>query len=162
MDVSLLRAADQINKSRIDRVLRTLQRELWILKHKRIAILGLSYKPNTDDVRFSPAVELAGRLVELGAEVQAYDPQAMEKARRVLPNITYCDSAYDAAAGAQALVIATEWECFHGLDWRRVAELMTRPLLIDGRNLLDAAEMAALGFQYHSVGRLCKSLAIPA
>jgi len=152
-DFSLLKEAEKINRKRIDHFLEKIRRALWVVKEKRIGVLGLAFKPNTDDVRFAPAIELISQLVAEGALVRAFDPKAMEKARPVLPQIEYADSAYDAARNAEALIIATEWDEFRKLDWERVRESMARPLILDGRNLLGAREMKSLGFEYYSVGR---------
>jgi UDPglucose 6-dehydrogenase len=153
VDVSLLRGVEAVNKGRVEKFLSKAQQTLWVLKRKRIGVLGLAFKPETDDTRFSPSLELIRRLLDEEAEVQAYDPQAMEKAKAELPSVTYCESAYDAANGAEALIIATEWEEFKHLDWERVKRVMSRPLILDGRNLLNADTMSALGFEYHGVGK---------
>jgi UDPglucose 6-dehydrogenase len=153
VDFSMLRAAEKINKQRIDRFVDKIREALWVVRGKPLAVLGLAFKPNTDDVRFAPAIDLIQRLMEEGARVRAYDPQAMEKARPILPGIEYAESAYDAAKGCEALVIATEWPEFRSLDWERIRARMARPLVLDGRNLLSPAEMRALGFEYRSFGR---------
>jgi UDPglucose 6-dehydrogenase len=124
-----------------------------VIKGKQIAVLGLAFKANTDDIRFAPAIDLIHQLVSEGAHVRAYDPQAMEKARTLLPHVEMPDSAYDAAKDAEALVIATEWKQFRELDWARIRDAMTRPLIVDARNLLSAPEMKSMGFEYYSVGR---------
>jgi UDPglucose 6-dehydrogenase len=153
VDFSMLKAAETINKQRIDRFIDKIREALWVVRDKPVGVLGLAFKPNTDDVRFAPAVDLIRRLVEEGARVRAYDPQAMEKARAILPQIEYVDSAYAAAKGSEALLIATEWPEFRSLDWDRLRQEMVRPLVLDGRNLLSPAEMRALGFEYRSFGR---------
>jgi UDPglucose 6-dehydrogenase len=130
-----------------------LHQALWVVKHKCIAVLGLSFKPDTDDVRLAPALELIRQILEAGGEVRAYDPQAMEKAKAQLPAVTYCESAYQAAQGAECLILATEWEQFRQLDWAVVRETMSRPLILDGRNFLQAETMRGLGFEYYGVGR---------
>src|SRR5437899_8046061 len=128
-------------------------RALWVVKDKQVGVLGLAFKPNTDDVRFAPAIEVISRLVAEGAQVRACDPEAMEKAGALLPPITYHRDPYEVAKNADALLITTEWEEFRRLDWERIRDLMARPLLLDARNLLDPAQMKALGFDYHSFGR---------
>lgn len=120
---------------------------------KTIGILGLSFKPDTDDVRESPALPIVQELLERGATVRAFDPEAMANARELLPTITYCDTSYDAARGADALVILTEWNQFRRLEYGRLKELMARPLIIDLRNVYEPSKMAAAGFTYVSVGR---------
>jgi UDPglucose 6-dehydrogenase len=130
-----------------------MQRALWVIKDKRIGFPGLATKPGTDDIRSSPAMELLRRLMAEGAQVCAYDPQALAKVQTECPQLTTGASPYEAAKGADALVIATEWNDFRELDWKRIRDAMARPLMFDGRNLLDPLNMNALGFEYHSVGR---------
>jgi UDPglucose 6-dehydrogenase len=153
VDFSLLKEVENINARRIDHFVEKLRRALWVLRGKQIGVLGLAFKPNTDDIRFSPAIDLVERLILEGARVRCYDPEAMEKTREAHPAIPVCDSAYEAARGAEALVIGTDWKEFAELDWGRVRDAMARPLILDGRNLLSASEMKALGFEYHSMGR---------
>lgn len=153
VDVSLLRDVETVNKQRVQQFLHKTHHALWVLNQKRIAVLGLAFKPETDDIRFAPALDLIRGLLDERAEVRAYDPQAMEKAKAELPSVTYCESAYEAARGAEALLIATEWDEFKLLDWLRMKQLMARPLILDGRNLLNAEAMSQLGFEYHGIGR---------
>ena len=153
IDFTLLKAAEQVNKQRIDLLLNKVRKALWVLKGKKIALLGLAFKPNTDDIRFSPAVDAAKRFLAEGAHLRAYDPQAMEKTRKLLPEILFAKDPYELLKDADAAVLATEWEEFQRLDWKRVHNEMARPLLIDARNLLNPAEMKALGFEYYSFGR---------
>jgi UDPglucose 6-dehydrogenase len=153
VDFAMLREAEKINKKRIDRFFEKIRSALWVVKDKQVAVLGLAFKPNTDDIRFAPAIDLIHQLLAEGARVRAYDPQAMEKARAVLPQIEYAKSAYEAAQNSEALLIATEWEEFRTLDWERVRNSMARPLILDGRNLLSPRDMKALGFEYRSFGR---------
>ena len=153
VDFAMLREAEKINKHRIDRFFEKIRSALWVVKGKQIAVLGLAFKPNTDDIRFAPAIELIQRLAAEGALVRAYDPEAMEKARSVLPEIEFAESVYDAARDSEAILIATEWEEFRKLDWGRIRDSMARPLILDGRNLLSPPEMKARGFEYKSFGR---------
>jgi UDPglucose 6-dehydrogenase len=153
VDFSLLKEVERINKARIDAFLEKTRRALWVLKDKRVGMLGLAFKPHTDDIRFAPAMELMRLLLAEGAKVQAYDPEAMERSRAVYPAVTYCAEAMDTAKGADALLIVTEWPQFRQLDWKKVHAAMARPLLLDGRNLLEPARMRGLGFEYYSVGR---------
>jgi UDPglucose 6-dehydrogenase len=153
VDFSLLKEAEKINRARIGLFIEKMRRALWVIKEKQIGVLGLAFKPNTDDIRFAPAIDLIRQLTAEGARVRAYDPEAMEKARGVLPEIQYVESAYAAAEDAEALAIATEWEQFRNLDWERIRDSMARPLILDGRNLLSPREMKAYGFEYHSMGR---------
>jgi len=153
VDFSMLREAEKINRRRIDHFCGKLREALWVVRGKQIGVLGLAFKPNTDDIRFAPAVDLIHRLIEEGAHVRAYDPEAMDKARAVLPHIEYAKSEYDAAEDSEALLIATEWDQFRSLDWARIHKAMARPLILDGRNLLSPAEMKRHGFEYRSLGR---------
>jgi UDPglucose 6-dehydrogenase len=153
VDFSMLKEAENINKRRINRFMEKIRRALWVVKGKQIGVLGLAFKPNTDDIRFAPAIDLIHELLKEGAIVRAYDPEAMEKAQPVLPQIQFGKSAYEAAEGAEALLIATEWEQFRKLDWERVRDSMVRPLILDGRNLLSAKQMKGHGFEYYSMGR---------
>ena len=130
-----------------------IRRALWVVKGKQIAVLGLAFKANTDDIRFAPAINLINQLVREGAKIRAHDPDAMEKARPVMSHVEMPESAYEAAKDSEALVIATEWKQFRELDWSRIRDTMTRPLIVDARNLLSGPEMKALGFEYYSVGR---------
>ena len=153
VDVGLLKDAESINKRRIDSFLAKVRQALWILKGKRIGILGLAFKPNTDDIRFAPAIEIIRKLQQERAQIQVYDPQAMKKTKPLFPSIRFCADAYEVADRADALLIVTEWTEFKALDWQRVRELMLQPLVVDGRNLLDGAKMTELGFEYQGVGK---------
>jgi UDPglucose 6-dehydrogenase len=153
VDFSLLREAERVNRRRIDHVIEKLRRALWVIKEKRIAVLGLAFKANTDDIRFAPAIDLIKRLIEEGASVCAHDPQAMEKVRAQFPQVDLGKDVYETAKDAEALVLATEWEEFKTLDWERIRDTMARPLIFDARNLLKPATMKAMGFEYYSIGR---------
>ncbi|MGH7061175.1 MAG: UDP-glucose dehydrogenase family protein, partial [Stellaceae bacterium] len=120
---------------------------------KAVAVLGLTFKPNTDDMRDSPSLAIIPALAAAGAEIRAYDPEGMGEAKKLLPGITYCADAYAAMAGADALVILTEWNAFRALDLDRVTKLLARPLVIDLRNIYQPEEMAAAGLSYVSIGR---------
>ena len=153
IDFTLLKAVEQVNKQRIDLLLAKARRALWVLKGKKIALLGLAFKPNTDDIRFSPAIDAARRFLAEGANLRAYDPQAMEKTRKLLPEISFAKNPYELVNDADAAIIVTEWDEFKCLDWKRVHNEMARPLVIDARNVLNPAEMKSLGFEYYSFGR---------
>jgi UDPglucose 6-dehydrogenase len=153
VDFGLLRETEKINKRRIDQFIEKVQKGLWVLKEKRIGVLGLAFKPNTDDVRFAPAIEVVRRLLAERAVIRASDPVAIEKARAVLPEIEYLADPYAVAQGADALLLLTEWKQYQELDWKRINREMARPLVIDARNMLSPAEMKALGFEYDSFGR---------
>lgn len=153
MDFALLREVDAINRQRIDRFVEKMRTALWVIKGKKIGVLGLAFKANTDDTRFSPSISLVARLLAEGASVRAYDPAAMNRARQLLPAIRYADDPYAAADGVDALAIATDWPEFAALDWERIHDVMARPLVLDGRNLLDPSVMKQQGFEYYSFGR---------
>ncbi|RPI24038.1 MAG: UDP-glucose/GDP-mannose dehydrogenase family protein [Actinobacteria bacterium] len=152
-DFALLKEVDRLNVRRREMVVEKLQRALWILKGKRIGLLGLAFKPNTDDIREAPALAIARRLIEEGATVQGYDPQAAAKAHEAVPGLTICPDPYAAAAQAEAVVLCTEWPEFAGLDFARLKAGMVRPLILDGRNALDREALTALGFEYLGIGR---------
>ncbi|MGA0394510.1 MAG: UDP-glucose dehydrogenase family protein [Rhodospirillales bacterium] len=120
---------------------------------KTIAILGLAFKPNTDDMRDSPSLDIISELQKAGASIRAYDPEAMDEAKALLENIEWCENAYDTMEGADALAIVTEWNEFRALDLDRVQSLLEKPVLVDLRNIYKPEEMAAAGFQYTSIGR---------
>ena len=120
---------------------------------KTVAVLGLSFKPNTDDMREAPSIDLVTALLRAGATVRAYDPAGMDQAKKVLCGVVYCDGPYSCAQDAHALVIITEWEQFRALDLDRLKTVMKQPVLIDLRNVYRPAEMEQLGFVYDSVGR---------
>jgi UDPglucose 6-dehydrogenase len=151
-DFTLLREVERINQSRIDLFVKKIKNELWVVRGKRIGVWGLAFKPRTDDVRSSPSLAVIRRLLAEGARVRAYDPQAMEKAKAEVPEVEYCSDAYAAAEGAEAVLALTEWEDFLHLDLTRVRRIMTRPLILDGRNMFSRAGMADLGFEYVHVG----------
>ena len=153
VDFGLLKEAEKVNKQRVDRLLEKVKRALWVMKGKQIGVLGIAFKPNTDDIRLSPAVEVIRRLLAEGVEVRATDPEAMERARAVFPNLKYSADPYEVARGADALLVLTEWEQFRRLDWKRVRKEMARALVIDARNMLRPATMKELGFEYESFGR---------
>ncbi len=152
-DFSLLKEVEKINKQRVTHFVESVRKELWVLRGRKIAMWGLAFKPNTDDVRFAPSLEIARCLVREGAMVSAYDPKANAKAHAALPEIQYCATAYEAAQGAEAILLVTEWEEFRQVDWQRVRGLVERPLIIDGRNALDSAKVTSCGFDYVSIGR---------
>ena len=153
VDFGLLKETERVNKERIDALMEKLKHSLWVIKEKQIGMLGLAFKPNTDDVRLSPPIEVARRLLAEGAIIRATDPEAISRARAILPNIRYDENAYETARGAEALLILTEWEQFQQLNWKRIRHDMARPLVLDARNMLRPAEMEALGFEYVSFGR---------
>ena len=153
-DFSLLKEVEKINQQSIVHFTEKVRQELWNIRGKRIAVWGLAFKPNTDDVRYAPSIPLVQALLEEGAIVSAYDPEASEKAREFLPAINYCKDPYEAAKSADAILIVTEWDEFGTIDWQRLASVVEHRLIIDGRNMFSIPEVAGHGFQYISVGRL--------
>ena len=160
-DFSLLKEVERINHKRLDRFVAKVQDELWVLRGKTIAVWGLAFKPDTDDIRFSPAMAIVRRLLAAGASVRAYDPQSMERAKHEVPEIIFCDSLYEAAEEADAILVLTEWEEFRNADWGRLFSMVSRPIVLDGRNCLSASCVRAEGFQYIGVGDLPSSPYLP-
>ncbi len=152
-DFKLLKEVQQINADQMDRFVKKITDTLWVLRDKKIGVLGLAFKQNTDDVRSSPAIDLCQRLLKEGATLRVHDPKGMEKAKSILPNVTYVDDMNAVAEGCDALIVATEWDEFKQLDLARAKKGLTHPILFDGRNLFDPAEMEKLGWIYKSVGR---------
>jgi UDPglucose 6-dehydrogenase len=152
---NLLKEVQRINADQKKRFLKALRETLWVFRDKKIAVWGLTFKPDTDDIRSSVALDLVGEMLAEGAQVAAYDPKGMDKARSVsaIAAAHFADSALAAVEGAEALIIATEWAEFANIDLALVKEKMTTPIIFDGRNLFDPETMAKLGFQYHSIGR---------
>jgi len=152
---NLLKEVQRINASQKERFLKVIRETLWVLREKKIAVWGLTFKPDTDDIRSSVAIELVEDMLKQGAHVVAYDPKGMDKAREVkaISDARLVSSALEAIEGAEALVIATEWSEFANVDLAVVKEKMTTPIIFDGRNLFDPQTMAQLGFRYHSIGR---------
>jgi UDPglucose 6-dehydrogenase len=151
-DFRLLKEVEAINADQKERFLKKIRDSLWVLRHKKFGVLGLAFKGNTDDVRSSVAIAVVQQLIAEGAEIRAYDPKAMEKARPLIPQATLVDKAEDVADGADALLVLTEWTDFKSLPWVAMKKKMLSPLLFDGRNLLNPQEMRAHGFTYSGVG----------
>ena len=149
----LLNAVIEVNELQKRRVVSKLQRHLGPLAGKRIALLGLAFKPNTDDMRGASSIVLAARLQAEGAQVSAFDPVAEEQARALMPQLDYAPSGLDAVSDADAVVLVTEWPQVTGLNWKDVAEAMRGELVIDGRNALDADAVRAAGLIYEGIGR---------
>lgn len=152
-DFGLLKEVQKINAAQMDRFFKKISETLWVLKGKTVGVLGLAFKQNTDDIRMSPALALCQRLIAEGARLRVYDPQAMEKAKAVLPEAEYMSDMNAVPPGCDALVIATEWPVFRKLDLDRARKAMTHPIMFDGRNLFDPVEMETLGWIYKSIGR---------
>lgn len=153
VEAGMAHSAERVNRDRINIFFEKVERSLWVLKGKRVALLGLAHKAGTDDVLGSPALELYARFLAAGASVRAFDPQALHRARLFYPDLVSATDAYDAAQQSDALVIATDWSEFRSLEWSRIRAIMARPAIFDGRNILSPRTMKALGFEYHSVGR---------
>jgi UDPglucose 6-dehydrogenase len=151
-DFDLLKEVERINQSRVNKFVEKIKKELWVLRGKKICVWGLAFKPNTDDIRFAPSLVIIRQLLAEGAKIQAYDPQAMEKAQKEMPELVYCQDIYEAAKEAEAIVLLTEWDEFRKADWARLAGLVDRRLIIDGRNALSREDVATHGFQYLGIG----------
>ena len=149
----LLQAVMDINQSARDRFVGKVQTLLGDLNGKVVGVLGLSFKPNTDDMREAPSVDIIKAMLAGGARVKAYDPVAMDNAAEMLPEVTFCRTAYDVAKEADALLLVTEWNEFKQLNWEKIRGFMRQPIVVDGRNLYDPAELAARGLIYWGVGR---------
>ncbi len=158
-DMQLLRAVDEINENQIELLINKIIKALKgrvqdrSLKGKHLAILGLAFKPNTDDMRDAPSVKIINHLLALGAKVTAYDPQAVTNAKKILSKISYAKDAYLAVTGKDALVVITEWPEFSQMDLPKVKKLIKNPLIIDGRNIYDPEKVKSLGFKYIGIGR---------
>src|SRR5436190_3879080 len=152
-DFGLLKEVQRINAEQMNRFVKKIIETLWVLRDKKIGVLGLAFKQNTDDIRMSPAIDLCLRLQKEGAILRVYDPKAMDKARAVLKDVTFVDDMNEVATGCDALVVATEWNDFKKLDLDRARKALSHPILFDGRNLFDHKEMEELGFIYKSIGR---------
>jgi UDPglucose 6-dehydrogenase len=149
----LLQAVIEINTDRRNMAVSKLREMVGDFRGKKIGVLGLAFKPNTDDMRDAPSVDIAKELLKSGAKVNAYDPVAMGVAASLLPEVTMSPDAYSAATGCDALIVMTEWNEFKALDLERIRDLMHSPKIFDGRNIYDPEKVKALGFQYIGVGR---------
>lgn len=152
---TLLKEVQRINEDQKTRFLKTIRETLWVLREKRIAVWGLTFKPDTDDIRSSVAIELVEQLLREGAHVVAYDPKGMHKARgiKAIADAEFASSALEAVDGAEALIIATDWNEFCNVDLTALKDKMRTPIVFDGRNLLDPQTMRQFGFDYYSIGR---------
>lgn len=153
VEANVVKAAIKTNERQREIAAEKIKRELKELKNKKIAILGLSFKPNTDDMREAPSVFIIQKLLEEGARINAYDPVAMKNAKEILPEVKYCKNIYDTAKGADALVIVTEWNQFRNLDLERIRKILKQPYFFDLRNIYEPAKMKKLGFKYFCAGR---------
>lgn len=157
-DFELLKAVKNINDSRKMLLVKKIEKAIWNIKNKTIAILGLAFKPNTDDMRFAPSINIIEALKRDGAVIKAYDPQAMAKARSLpeFKGVNFCRDPYAAVRGADCLVMVTEWNEFKELDLKKVKKLLRQPVIIDGRNIYEPKKMKELGFKYYSIGRISR------
>ncbi len=152
-DFALLKEVEKINKNRPKILLDKIEKALGTVEGKTIGILGLAFKPNTDDIRLAPSIEIISLLQKKKAQIKVYDPVAMDKAKEILRNVEYGRDPYEVARGSNALVIVTEWEEFQRIDLERIRDLMINPLVVDGRNIYEPEKMKRLGFIYKSIGR---------
>ncbi len=153
LDMPIVKAAREVNRQQRERIVEKLLSELKILKGRTIGLLGLAFKPNTDDLREAPAIDIAKKLIERGCRVKVHDPVAMDRFSIEHPglDVVRCEGAAEVAAGADALVLVTEWQEYRELEWHSIAESMRNALIIDGRNALDRARLTRAGFQYRSL-----------
>lgn len=152
-DFQMLKAVREINEYQKKDILKKIKDALWIIKDKQIGILGLSFKPNTDDLRSAASIDIIKGLQSEGAKIRAYDPQSMEKAKEVLQGVKFCKDAYETAKGADCLVVVTEWNQFKELDLAKIKKLMRQPVIVDGRNIYDPQAMKKNDFRYTGIGR---------
>jgi UDPglucose 6-dehydrogenase len=143
----------EVNRRQRASMLPKVVRLMGEVSGKKVAVLGLAFKPETDDMREAPSVDIIRGLIDLGAQVYAYDPVAMSEAAKILPQIEYAEDEYAAVKGANALIFVTEWNQFRALDMRRIRDLMKEPRIADLRNIYDPEDMRELGFAYVGVGR---------
>ncbi len=153
LDLRILRSVESVNEEQKRYLIPKIKKLLKDLKNKKIAVFGLAFKPKTDDIREAPSLTIITELQKQGAKIAAYDPVAQENAKKILKNVEYFNTPYDAARGCDAIVIATEWDIFRELDMKNIKSLLNQPNIIDGRNIYDPKEMKELGFNYVSIGR---------
>ena len=149
----LLKAVEHINEDQKKIFLKKIEDAIWNIKSKTIGVLGLAFKPNTDDMRFAPSVDIINALQSHGAKIKAFDPHAMTKAKEILKKVEYCKDSYSVCKGSDCLLILTEWDEFKELDLKKIKKLLNQPVVVDGRNIYDPKKMKALGFKYSSMGR---------
>ncbi|MGC9070286.1 MAG: UDP-glucose dehydrogenase family protein [Elusimicrobiales bacterium] len=153
-EFALLKEVKNINEGQKNWMVRKVEEELWNVDGKNISILGLAFKPKTDDMRFAPSIDIINKLLNLGAKIKAYDPVAMENAKKIFgKSIYYAENPYDCIKATDCICLVTEWDEFKDLDFERIKKLANHPLIIDGRNLYDPDRIRKLGFTYISVGR---------
>lgn len=150
---NLLKEVRSVNEEQKALFVRLIEDKLWIIKDKTIGVLGLAFKPDTDDMRNAPSIDIIRALLQEGARVKVYDPQAMSNAGKILGKAAYCRDPYDLAKGCDCLLVLTEWEEFKKLDFKKMKRLMRHPVVFDGRNLYHNQNLQALGFEYYGIGR---------
>jgi len=157
VNMDLLKEADQVNAGRVKVFLEKVKKALWILKDKKIAVLGLAFKPETDDIREAASIRIVQELIKEGSILRLYDPKAMDNMKEIFPEehyrLSYSNSPYQAIEDANALLIVTEWDEFRRLDLRKVKKVMANPIIVDGRNIFEPADVREIGFEYYSIGR---------
>lgn len=149
----LLKEVKRINESQKENFVSKIEANLWNIKDKAIAVLGLAFKPDTDDMRFAPSIDIITALQKHGAKIRATDPQAMARAKEIFKGVTFCKDAYEAAQSSDCLIVITEWNEFKELDFKKIKKLLKQPLIIDGRNIYDGKKLKKLGFKYICIGR---------
>lgn len=152
-DFHLLKAVQDINEAQKKFFVEKIEQAIWNINGKTIGVLGLAFKPNTDDMRYAPSVDIIAALQSMGAKIKVYDPHAMEKAKEALKGVQFCEDSYSAAKKSDCLVILTEWNEFKELNLAKIKKLLHQPVIVDGRNIYDPEKMKDLGFRYFSVGR---------
>ncbi|HOX54698.1 MAG TPA: UDP-glucose/GDP-mannose dehydrogenase family protein [Candidatus Omnitrophota bacterium] len=155
-DFSLLKCVKAINEEQKKALVRNIEKTLWILKDKTIGILGLAFKPGTDDMRNAPSLDIIHLLQQEGVKIKVFDPHAMSKAKEVLNNVKFCKDVYDLAKDCDCLVLVTEWDEFGKIDFKRLKKIMKQAIIFDGRNFYDRDKLLSLGFKYVAVGRASK------
>jgi UDPglucose 6-dehydrogenase len=156
VNMNLLKEAERVNHERTAIFVDKVKRALWILKDKRIAVLGLAFKPETDDIREASSIKIIRELIKEGSALRLYDPKAMDNMKEVFPassQVVYCEDPFQAALDANALLVITEWAEFRTLDLARIKDIMANPIIVDGRNMFEPGSVRKLGFEYYSVGR---------
>jgi UDPglucose 6-dehydrogenase len=148
-----LKEVRKINEEQKASFLRLIEDKLWIVKNKVIGVLGLAFKPDTDDMRSSPAIDIINSLQHEGGKIKAYDPVAMPNAKNILKKVTYCKDPYAVAKGCDCLLLMTEWDEFKKLNFQKIKAAMNHPVIFDGRNLYHDQKLTDLGFEYHGIGR---------
>lgn len=153
IDSSFIKAVEDINTNAYARFLKKLEKVMWVLDGKKITMFGLSFKPDTDDIRNSPAIKILEYLKSSGAKISVHDPKAMDKVKNMHPDIEFCDDPYKAAESSDGVILCTEWDIYKNLDYKKIYSLMQTPVIFDGRNALKDLNLRAIGFEYYGVGR---------